>query len=176
MHSNDLEACGIKLCCFWFHSDVKFLTHSLYSGERQWPTWASCFTPKIQNIVIPSQQCWRVYSNAAVRVLLSEWVCASVCPSRFALWTRYRLQFLSDHFQTSHVSCGWWVEEPYWFLVTGSKVKFNFGTLCIRPWGQGTEFSFSPITLKLACKLWMMRGGTLLILGQGSRSTLALCI
>ena len=43
MHSNDLEACGMKLCCFWFHSDVKFLTRSLYSGERQWPTWASCF-------------------------------------------------------------------------------------------------------------------------------------
>ena len=42
MHSNDLEACGMKLCCFWFHSDVKFLTRSLYSGERQWPTWASC--------------------------------------------------------------------------------------------------------------------------------------
>ena len=43
MHSNDLEACGMKLCCFWFHSDVKFLTRSLYSGERQWPTWASCY-------------------------------------------------------------------------------------------------------------------------------------
>ena len=43
MHSNDLEACGMMLCCFWFHSDVKFLTRSLYSGERQWPTWASCF-------------------------------------------------------------------------------------------------------------------------------------
>ena len=42
MHSNDLEACGMKLCSFWFHSDVKFLTRSLYSGERQWPTWASC--------------------------------------------------------------------------------------------------------------------------------------
>ena len=41
--SNDLEACGMKLCCFWFHSDVKFLTRSLYSGERQWPTWASCY-------------------------------------------------------------------------------------------------------------------------------------
>ena len=44
MHSNDLEACGMKVCCFWFHSDVKFLTRSLYSGERQWPTWASCLS------------------------------------------------------------------------------------------------------------------------------------
>ena len=42
MHSNDLEACGMKLCCIWFHSDVNFLTRPLYSGERQWPTWASC--------------------------------------------------------------------------------------------------------------------------------------
>ena len=43
MHSNDLEACWMKFCCFWFHSDVKFLTRSLYSGERQWLTWASCY-------------------------------------------------------------------------------------------------------------------------------------
>ena len=42
MHSNYLEACGMKLFCFSFHSDVKFLTRSLYSGERQLPTWASC--------------------------------------------------------------------------------------------------------------------------------------
>ena len=27
MHSNDLEACGMKCCCFWFPSEVKFLTH-----------------------------------------------------------------------------------------------------------------------------------------------------
>ena len=26
MDSNDLEACGKKCCCFWFHSEVKFLT------------------------------------------------------------------------------------------------------------------------------------------------------
>ena len=26
MLSNDLEACGIKCCYFWFHSKVKFLT------------------------------------------------------------------------------------------------------------------------------------------------------
>ena len=26
MHSNDLEACVMKCCCFWFHSVVKFLT------------------------------------------------------------------------------------------------------------------------------------------------------
>ena len=37
MHSDDLEAFGMKCCSFWFHSEVKFLTRSLYSGERQWP-------------------------------------------------------------------------------------------------------------------------------------------
>ena len=26
MDSNDLRACGKKCCCFWFHSEVKFLT------------------------------------------------------------------------------------------------------------------------------------------------------
>ena len=26
MHYNDLEACGMKCCSFWFHSEVKFLT------------------------------------------------------------------------------------------------------------------------------------------------------
>ena len=25
IHSNDLEACVMKCCCFWFHSVVKFL-------------------------------------------------------------------------------------------------------------------------------------------------------
>ena len=39
------------------------------------------------------------------------------------LWARYRLQLLPNHFQTSHASCGWWEEEPYWFSVTGSKVN-----------------------------------------------------
>ena len=29
MHSNDLEACGMKCCCFWFHSKVKFSTRFL---------------------------------------------------------------------------------------------------------------------------------------------------
>ena len=41
-----------------------------------------------------------------------------------ALWAGYRLQFLPNHFQTSHVSCVWWEEEPYWFWVIGQ------GQLC----------------------------------------------
>ena len=50
------------------------------------------------------------------------------------LWTQYRTQFLPNHFQTSHVSCGWWEEEPYWFWVTGSKVKVNFRTVYKTSW------------------------------------------
>ena len=41
MHSNDLEACGMKLCCFWFHSDVKSDAFIVL----RWATvalWASC--------------------------------------------------------------------------------------------------------------------------------------
>ena len=65
------------------------------------------------------------------------------------LWTEYRLQFESNLFQTSHVSCGWWEEWPYWYLVMGSKVKVNFGTLCIMPYGHNTDYSLSSITSKL---------------------------
>ena len=91
------------------------------------------------------------------------WVraCVGACmvPSISTLWARYRLQFLPNHFQTSHVSCGWWEEGPYWFGVTGSKVKVNFGTI------QTTVFAQS--LSNLTCKLWIMRGGTLLIWGHG---------
>ena len=65
------------------------------------------------------------------------------------LWAGYRQKFLFNHFQTSHVGCGWWEEEPYWFWVMGSKVKVNFCTLCIRPCGQVTDYSFCPFTFKL---------------------------
>ena len=65
------------------------------------------------------------------------------------LWTRYRLQVLPNHFQTLHVSCGWWEKEPCWFWVTGSKVKVKFGTLCTRHCGQDTDYSFCPITFKI---------------------------
>ena len=45
------------------------------------------------------------------------------------LWTRYRLQFLPNHFQTSRVSCSWWDKEPYWFGITRSNFKVNLGHL-----------------------------------------------
>ena len=65
------------------------------------------------------------------------------------LWAWHRLQFYSDHFHSSHVGCGWCEEEPYWFWVTGSKVKVIFGTWCIKPCGHDTDYSFTPITFKL---------------------------
>ena len=64
------------------------------------------------------------------------------------LWEWYRLQFLPNHFPTSHASCGWWEEETWWFWVTGLKVKVNFGTLSIKPRGHDKVCIFSPITFK----------------------------
>ena len=58
-----------------------------------------------------------------------------------ALWTQYRLQFMSNHFQTSHVVCRWWGKKPYWFWVTGQ------GQLC--PPARGCHALFCPITVKL---------------------------
>ena len=85
---------------------------------------------------------------------------------------------LSNHFQTSHVSCGWWEEEPYWFWVTGSKVKVNCGTLCIRPCGHDSDYSFCPITFKLYMYVVDDEGRTPIDFGSWvhrSRSTLPPC-
>ena len=110
----------------------------------------------IQTFVIPSQQSWRGYSNAAFRGWLGEWVSGfvsrwvpvCVCGS-VPLYLVERLQFLPNYFQTSHAHSPWWEEGPYWFWFMGSKVKVNFGTLCIRPCGHDTDYSFCPITFKL---------------------------
>ena len=90
---------------------------------------------------------------------VSGWVRACVCVSvtlylvgmiaTTVFAQSLSLQFLPNHFQTSHVGCGWWEEEPCWFWVTGSKVKVNSGTLCIRPCGHDSDYSFCPITFKL---------------------------
>ena len=82
----------------------------------------------------------------------------SFCPITFKL---------PYHFQTLHVSCGWWEEEPYWFWVIWSKVKVNFGTLCIKPCGHDSDYSFCPLTFKLYIHIHHDERGTLLILGHG---------
>ena len=83
------------------------------------------------------------------------------------LWARYRPKFLPDHFQTPCVSCGWWKEEPYWFWVMGSKVKVKFGTLVYKTLWARYRPVFAQSLSNFTGKLFMMRGGTLLILGHG---------
>ena len=86
-------------------------------------------------------------------------------------WAQYRLQFLSNHFQTSHISCWWW-EEVSLVMVKGSKFNVKFGALSVRSWKHNTDYGFAESLSKITHKFWAMRGGTLLILshevkGQG---------
>ena len=69
----------------------------------------------------------------------------------------------------SKFTCKFWMMRGGTLLILGhgSKVKVNFGALCIRPCGQDTDYSFCRITFNRHIKLWMMRGGTLLILRYG---------
>ena len=101
-------------------------------------------------VFIPSQQHWRGYSNAADRGCLSEWVGSCV---RWSV-----LLYLVDTIATtvfaqslSNFICKLCMMRggTYWFGVTGSNVKVNFGTLYIRPCGHNTDYSFCPITFKL---------------------------
>ena len=133
-------------------------------------------------LIIPSQQRWRWYSNTAVRGWLGEWVGSCVRE-----WVRNALpcghEFLPNHFQTSHAHLPWWEEEPYWFWVTGSKVKVNFGkvnfgTPYIKPCGHDSDYSFCPITFKLhmhICHDERRKPIDFGSRGQRSRSTLAPC-
>ena len=66
------------------------------------------------------------------------------------LWTQCRLQLLPNHFQTSHVFWLWREKEPYWFWVTGSKVKINFYTLPMKPCGQDTDYYSTVFALLLS--------------------------
>ena len=59
-------------------------------------------------VFISLQQRWRGYCNWE-----SEWVGARV---------DYSFE-IANHFQTSHVSCGWWEEESYWFSRRGSVIN-----------------------------------------------------
>ena len=99
--------------------------------------------------------------------LKSPWKCTSkvlekslkkVChdlwePWYKTLWTQYRLQFESNLFQSSHVSC--WSErrDP---IVTGSKVKVNFCTVYKALWAQyRLQFKFNHFqTSHVSCGWW----------------------
>ena len=82
------------------------------------------------------------------------------------LWARCRLHF-SPITSKLHMQVVDGERRDYWFWVTGSKVKVNFGTLCIKPAGTIQTTVFAKSLSNFTCKLWMMRGETLLILGQG---------
>ena len=88
------------------------------------------------------------------------------------LWAGYRLQFLPDHFQTSHVSCGWWGGT---LLILGHRVKGQgqlWHSVYKTLWaGYRLQFFLDHFqTSHVSCGWWeeepMMRGGTLFILGQ----------
>ena len=82
------------------------------------------------------------------------------------LLTRYRLQFLPNHFQTLHVSCGWWEKEPFWFGSRGERSR-SILSLCVQDlMGRIQTTVFAQSLSNFTCKLWMMRGGSLLILGH----------
>ena len=51
----------------------------------------------------------------------------------------------------SNFTCKLWMMRGGTLLISGhwSKVKVNFGTLCIRPCGHDTDYSLCPITFKL---------------------------
>ena len=64
-------------------------------------------------------------------------------------------------------------------LGQGSKVKVNLSTLCIKPCGHDTDYSYCQITFKLYMQVVddeRRNPIDLGSLGQRSRSTLALCV
>ena len=72
IHSNDLEACVMKCCCFWFHFLVLFVTLessllqkcSLYSGERPVPLGALVDILKTDKIL----QIFRQFSRKFLQI------------------------------------------------------------------------------------------------------------
>ena len=105
-------------------------------------------------VIIPWQQHWRGYSNAAVLVWLGEWVDASVRASVHAslmLSLVGRIQTTVLVRSLSNFTCKLWRMRGGTLLIFGHGVKgqVNFGTLCIKPSGHDAYCSFSPITFKL---------------------------
>ena len=79
-----------------------------------------------------------------------------------------RLHLMSKHFKTSHtgISILWWEEEPYRFCIMGSRSK-PILVFCL--WNLvGTSWAtvFAQSLPNFICKLFMIRGGILLIFGH----------
>ena len=110
----------------------------------------------------PFVGCW-------VSEWVHQWVSASV-----ALCFVDTIQTTLFARSLSNFTCKLWTMRggTYWFWVTGSKVKVNFCTLYIRPCGQDTDYSFSPITFKLHMSLVDDKGRNPIDFGsQGKRSS-----
>ena len=75
------------------------------------------------------------------------------------LWAGYRLQFLPSHFQTSHVSCGWWEVRGRTLLILGHGVKGQgqlWHSVCKALWAQyRLQINFSHFqTSHESCGWW----------------------
>ena len=78
------------------------------------------------------------------------------------LWARYRLQFLPNHFQTSHDRM-----NPIDFGSRGQRSRSNLALYLKNLVGVIQATVFAQSLSNFTCKLLMMNGGTLLILGHG---------
>ena len=107
------------------------------------------------------------YSNAAVRVWFQVSECVRGSVTLYLVDRIATTVFAQSRFQTSHAHSSWWQETSYWFWVTGSKVKVNIGTFYIKPYGKIQTKVFAQLLSNFICKLWMIKGVSLLILGLG---------
>ena len=107
---------------------------------------------RVSNLVIPSQQRWRGYSNAAVRGWLGEWVGSWVGGYVGGSVTLYLVDTIATTVfdqSLSNFTCKLSMMRGGTLLILGHEVKVNCGTLCIRPCGHDSDYSFCPITFKL---------------------------
>ena len=111
---------------------------------------------------------WRFFFGGGGRGALWLWnlvdMIQSFCPITIKL--------------NSYASCLRW-EDEHWFLVRGSKVKFNYFSPLVKHCRHHKDHSFCPITFKIHTHvLFMMRGGNPIDFrsqGRRLRSTLAFC-
>ena len=85
MQSNDLEACGMKCCCFWFHSEVKFWHVNLAYNK--------------------SAHCTRV------RVISASWG-SSLCPHYHINKNKIQNQILNGSTNTYKFDCWFFATCP----------------------------------------------------------------
>ena len=82
------------------------------------------------------------------------------------LWTLYRLQFFPLPFKLNMQVVHDETRNPIDFWSRGQRSR---STLSIKPSVHYIDYSFAHLLLHFTCKLFMMKGGTLLFLGQGAK-------